>query len=181
MKILYMPGLAYLTEKNYDLSNSCKLVHLLELADCTVFDYKLFSPGEIMQYISNFDLLFGSSFGGYFAFYLSVISGKTSISVNPSLYLDQRIDQLKKDYPAELGFIHPAALKSIKCKPTGEPARHIHVLMNLDDEVLDAGRILTTAEDFGCNCYTYEKGGHESTNFQGDMLPTIKMILDSLN
>ena len=160
MKILYMPGLASLTDKTYDLSKSCKLVHLMELAGCTVFDYRLFKPAGIMQYISNFDLLFGSSFGGYFAFFLSVRTGKPSISVNPSLYLDKRIDQLKRDYPQELGFINADHVKVLRRTPDGKPCGHIHVLMNLDDEVLDAGHILETAESFGACTYTYEKGGY---------------------
>ncbi len=179
MKILYLPGLASITDKNYDLSSSCKLVHLMELANCTVFDYKLFKPSDIIQYISNFDLLFGSSFGGgYFAFYLSAITGKNSISVNPSLYLDERIDKLKKEYPKELAFIDANAVKALRTKPTGEPCGHMNVLMNIDDEVLDAGKILSIAEMFKANMYVFEKGGHESTNFQGDMLPTIKMLLN---
>lgn len=180
MKILYMPGLASITDKSYDLSKSYKLVHLLELADCTVFDYKKFKTETIRQYTANFDILFGSSFGGYFAFYLSVITGKPSISVNPSLYLDTRINSLLKQYPKELSFIDPKALKSLKRTPTGEPHPHVSVLMNMNDEVLDANKVVAEAENFGCSVYTYEKGGHQSTNFQGDMLPTVKMILNSL-
>jgi len=180
MKILYLPGIASITDKTYNISNSCKLIHLQEMADCTVFDYKLFNLAGIIQYVSNFDLLFGSSFGGYFAFYLSAITGKTSISINPSLYLNERITLLKKEYPKELGFIDAAAIKSLKTEPTGEPCPHINILMNIDDEVLNAAKIIDIAESFGCNTFVYEKGGHESTNFQGDMLPTIKMILNSL-
>jgi predicted esterase YcpF (UPF0227 family) len=180
MKMLYMPGLASITDETYDIAKSSKLVHLIRLADCTVFDYKKFRTDSIMQYISNFDVLFGSSFGGYFAFYLSVISGKTAILVNPSLYLDERIDNLKKQFPAELSFIDAKALKSIRVKPSGEKCGDIHVLMNLDDDVINAAKVTETAEKFGANLYLYEKGGHESSNFQGDMLPTIKMILNSI-
>jgi predicted esterase YcpF (UPF0227 family) len=179
MKLLYMPGLASITDKTYDLSQSCKLVHLMELHDCTVFDYKLFQPESIVQYISNFDVLFGSSFGGYFAFYLSIRTGKPSISVNPSLYLDERIDSLVAEHEA-LSFIDKKALKSLKTSPTSTPASQVSVLMNMDDEVLDANKIIKTAQDFHAATYTYEKGGHESTNFQGDMLPTIKMILSQI-
>jgi len=180
MKILYMPGLASIVDKTFDLSQSCKLVHLMELSDCTVFDYKLFRPADIIQYVSNFDLLFGSSFGGYFAFYLSLTTGKPSISVNPSLYLDERIEELRKEYPKELAFIKQSELKAIKIKPTGTPAEHVNILMNLDDEVIDASKVVAMAETFKCSLYTYEKGTHQSSNFQGDMLPTIKMILNTL-
>ena len=181
MKILYLPGLASITDNNYDIGSSCKLVHLMELANCTVFDYKLFKPSSIIQYISNFDLLFGSSFGGYFAFYLSVLTGKNSILVNPSLYLDERIDQLKYEFPTELAFLDSKALKSLRTDPSDKAYDHINVLMNTDDAVLDASRILKIAEEFQANTYIFEKGGHESTNFQGDMLPTIKMLLNSFS
>ena len=180
MKILYMPGLASIVDKQFDLSKSYKLVHLMELADCTVFDYKQFYPSSIVQYISNFDLLFGSSFGGYFAFYLSLATGKPSISVNPSLFLDERIDTLRKEYPKELSFINQSHLKAIKCEPKTKPAKNISIIMNLDDEVIDAYKVVEKAEKYGCMTYTFEKGGHKSSNFQGDMLPTIKMILNSL-
>jgi len=179
MKILYMPGLAFITDKGYDITKSCKLVHLMELAECTVFDYKYFRPADIVQYISNFDLLFGSSFGGYFAFYLSALTGKPSISVNPSTYLDERIESLIREYPRELSFIDSKSLKALKTEPKDKPCSHIHVLMNKDDEVINADRVAKTAEKYGANLYLYDKGSHESTNFQGDMLPTIKMILNS--
>lgn len=175
-----MPGLASITDKSYDISKSCKLVHLMELAECTVFDYKLYRPADIIQYISNFDLLFGSSFGGYFAFYLSLNTGKPSISVNPSLFLDERIEKLIKEHQKELSFIKPSEIRAIKSAPTGKPAPHVNVLMNIDDDIIDAGRVIDTSEKFKCNIYTYEKGGHQSSNFQGDMLPTIKMILNGL-
>ncbi|PLX66329.1 MAG: hypothetical protein C0602_11735 [Denitrovibrio sp.] len=180
MKILYMPGLASIVDKTYDISKSCKLIHLQELADCTVFDYKKFNPSHIKQYVMNFDLLFGSSFGGYFAFYLSLSTSKPSISVNPSLYLDERIQSLHKEYPEKLSFIKQSELKLIKEEPAGTTSPHIHILMNMDDEVISAAKVIEKADKFGSNIYTYEKGSHESTNFQGDMLPTIKMILNSI-
>lgn len=180
MKILYMPGLASIVDSTFDLSKSCKLIHIQELANCTVFDYKLFKPATISQYIANFDLLVGSSFGGFFAFYLSVMTGKPSISINPSLYLDDRMDVLKTEFPSELSFIKKSEIKAIKSPPPSTPCKHIHIIMNLDDEVLDAHRVLAKAESYGCCTYEFEKGGHESTNFQGDMIPTIKMILNSL-
>lgn len=180
MKILYMPGLASIVDKQFDLSKSCKLVHLMELAVCTVFDYKQFHPSSIIQYVSNFDLLFGSSFGGFFAFYLALATGKPSISVNPSLFLDERIDTLIKEYPRELSFVNKSHLKAIKSEPKSKPAENISIIMNLDDEVIDAYKVVDKAEKYGCRTYTFEKGGHQSSNFQGDMLPTIKMILNGL-
>lgn len=150
MKILYMPGLASIVDNTFDLSKSNKLIHLQEIADCTVFDYKLFDPSIIKQYVMNFDLLFGSSFGGYFAFYLSLKTGRPSISVNPSLYLDERITALQKQYPTKLSFLKQSELKMIKQEPGDKPSPHVHILMNLNDEVLDARKVLETAERFGC-------------------------------
>lgn len=180
MKVLYMPGLASITDKDFDIANSCKFKHLAEISDCTVFDYRKYRRADILKYVANFDVLFGSSFGGYFTFFLGLITGKPSIVVNPSLYLDERIGSLIQENPRELSFINPVELKALRTEPTGEPSPHIHVLMNIDDEVLDAGRILSIAEEFQTSMYVFEKGGHQSVNFQGDMLPTVKMIFSNI-
>lgn len=181
MKILYMPGLASIVDEQFDFANSCKLAHMMEMGDCTIFDYKQFKPEDIIQYASNFDLLFGSSFGGYFAFYISLATGKPSILINPSLFLDERIESLIKEYPKELSFINKAHLMAIKKAPVEMPASNINIIMNMDDRIIDAYKVVEKAEKYGCNVFTFDKGGHQSSNFQGDMLPTIKMILNSLN
>jgi len=179
MKILYFPGLASLTDKTYDISKSCKMVHLQEMADCDVFSYKDFHPAKALKFSSGYDILFGSSFGGYFAFYISVMTGVQNINVNPSLYLDSRIDHLKSEYKNELAFLDAEEVKKLKTPSNNKKHQQISVLMNMNDEILDASRVVSIAENFGCKIFTFEKGGHESTNFQGDMLPTIKMLLNS--
>lgn len=182
MKLLYFPGINSIIDTTYDITQSSKLVHLMEICDCEVFDYRSYDPDKTLDLIKKYDVLFGSSFGGYFAFNIAVITGQTCISVNPSLYLDKRFETLLSQYPAELGFIKPAHVAAIKKEPLKYTNKHIHVLMNLDDEILDSQRILGIAEKYNCDIYSFVKGGHESTNFIGEMLPLIKQILkDEVN
>jgi predicted esterase YcpF (UPF0227 family) len=179
MKILYFPGLASIIEKDHDFAKSCKYVHLREMADCDIFDYQSFNPTKIVAKAKEYDLLFGSSFGGFFAFYISVVTGQKSISVNPSLTLDERINTLKQSHPKELSFISQNQLKILKVTPKGEKCPNVNILMNLDDEVINAYEVLDVAKKFGCNTYEFEKGGHQSHNFQGDMLPVVRQIISS--
>lgn len=180
MKILYFPGLKSITDKEYDLSQSCKLIHLREIYECDVFDYRTFGLSRAAELYKDYDLFFGSSFGGFFAMHLALRLGKKCISVNPSLYLDKRFAVLLAQYPDELGFIKQAHLDSLIYPPDGKAHKDIHILMNLDDEVLSADKIISIAEQYRSSVYTFEKGGHESTNFLGEMMPLIKQITAGL-
>jgi len=177
MKLLYFPGLISIIDNSYDLATSCKLIHLHDICDCTVFDYKTFDPEETIRYIKGFDVLFGSSFGGFYAFFLSLVTGQKCISINPSLYLDKRFSLLSQQYPDKLAFIKQEHLTALVKEPVREENKNIHVLMNLDDEKLSAEKVLSIAEKYCCNIYTFEKGGHDSSNFIGEMLPLIKQLL----
>jgi len=177
MKLLYFPGIQSIIAEEYDFAQSYKLVHLMEICDCEVFDYRNFDSKKTIERVRNYDVLFGSSFGGYFAFNMAVITGQKCISVNPSLYLDKRFSTLMEQYPNKLSFIKPAQVAAIKAEPMKSKHPNIHIMMNMDDEVLDAHKIVGIAERFGCNIYRYEKGGHQSSNFIGEMLPAIKQIL----
>lgn len=177
MKLLYFPGIKSIVEKNFDLPGSAKLAHLMQICDCDVFDYRTYNPTATTDMVQKYDVLFGSSFGGYFAFNMAVLTGQTCISVNPSLYLDKRFGMLLDKYPAELSFFTPALISALKTEPAKASYSNIHILMNRDDEVLDAQRIIDIAESYGCDTYAFEKGGHECTNFTGEMLPLIKQIL----
>jgi len=177
MKLLYFPGVQSILADDYEYAQSYKLVHLMQICDCDIFDYRNFDAQKSIKLVKEYDVLFGSSFGGYFAFNMAVITGQKCISVNPSLYLDKRFAMLMEKYPNKLSFIKPAQLEAIKAEPLKNTHPNIHILINTDDEVLDAEKIIGIAEKFGCNIYRYEKGGHESSNFIGEMLPTIKQIL----
>jgi predicted esterase YcpF (UPF0227 family) len=177
MKLLYFPGIQSILADEHDFAQSYKLVLLMQICHCDVFDYRNFDAKSSIDLVRKYDVLFGASFGGYFAFNMAVITGQSCISVNPSLYLDKRFAMLMDKHPNKLSFIKPAQLEAIKAEPLKNRHPNIHILMNMDDEVLDAEKIVGIAGKFGCNIYRYEKGGHESTNFIGEMLPTIKQIL----
>lgn len=180
MKILYFPGIKSLTDRDYDISQSCKLVHLRELYECDIFDYRTYALERSVRLAEDYDLLFGSSFGGFFALHLALRACKPCISVNPSIYLDKRFATLVSNYPDELSFLKQAHLDSLIMPPDGKEHKNIHLLMNLDDEILSAERIISIAEEYLCSVYTFEKGGHESSNFIGEMLPLIKQIAAGL-
>ncbi len=177
MKILYFPGIRSIIDKDYDLAMSCKLVHLKEISECDVFDYHSYELNSALKQTEKYDVLFGSSFGGFFAFNLALRTDKKCICVNPSLYLDKRISALIAENPDRLSFLKTLHLSELIAQPKKQEVSNIHVLMNMDDDVLNAEKILSIARIHHANTYEFEKGGHDSTNFIGEMLPLIKLIL----
>jgi len=177
MKILYFAGLASITDPDYDICKSNKFLHLSEIAECESYDYHSFAPETFLSQISAYDVLFGSSFGGFFSFFGGISTGKTTIMVNPSLKLDERIELLKTIHGEKLSFIDQNMLKKIKTTPNGSKYQNINAFMNLDDEVISASDVIEVSKTFSTNIHTFEKGRHESHNFQGEMLPIIKRIL----
>lgn len=175
--MLYFPGLQSIIVKDSSMPGSAKLAHLMQLCECDVFDYRSFNPTQLIDTVQKYDILFGSSLGGFFAFNLAVITGQTCVVANPSLYINKRCESLLTKYPEELNFITPEVLSTIKAEPVKTTYSNIHVLVNLDDEILDSSRVIAIAEEYGCNLYLFDKGGHECSNFTGEMLPLIKQII----
>ncbi|WP_022850442.1 YqiA/YcfP family alpha/beta fold hydrolase [Limisalsivibrio acetivorans] len=169
MRVLYFAGLSHVIENNINLQNSSKLVYLSKFLDVDVFSHTGMLPDA-----DGYDAFIGSSFGGFFALWGAARYGITGIGINPSLLLPERIEHHKQIFPEQLSIFSRESLNAMRME---NPHGDLHVLINMDDEVLGAENVIREAGKNGMKTLAYNKGGHEAVNFSEEMLPNIKEIL----
>ena len=172
MNALYFPGLASLTDDNYDIEQSEKYCEFAGIMNISPYLYE-----NLTLEPQGYDLFIGSSFGGFFAYFLGIINNTPNIGINPSLLLDERIKMLKEDH-SELDFLPENFLADIKSIAQSCPHHPVsRVFMNRDDEVIDFESIKSFCIENNIDLHSYEKGGHVSLNFKSQMLPDIRRYI----
>ena len=118
-------------------------------------DYASCSPYEVINILYDnifADIVVGNSFGGFFAYVFSAISGQKALLINPCVPPHKYIGNLVPEYKYldELTHIWEAVYKH---KPS-----NYSLLLGDIDEVIDTITTLNTLND--CKDYTIISGGH---------------------